>query len=356
MKKPLLFNFRMAAFAALTLLTGQSTFAQGPYAWVGGTSSEFTTFTNWNPAPLSFVGGSSGDVFTISATGNNNDQVTNTASISCRQITFGTGVTFTANADILTNKGATTSANGTLNINTGTSTLPKFYTGNSAGFSGVVNVATGAILTGNDVWRVGANATAPGTININGGTLTLGTAGSLSLGHATTGILNINSGTVNVNYTAFTSLTINSTNGYINIDGGSMVIPGDQTIAIKAFIDGGRIKTSGAALTAGKTISNTYDAGTDKTTVMAAAALGVNDAVLDADVIVVYAQNQNIKIQSGNVILSDVKVYDLQGRLVASKKSIGSNETSINLDASNGVYVVKVITADGKVVTKKIVQ
>ncbi|SHH02221.1 Por secretion system C-terminal sorting domain-containing protein [Flavobacterium fluvii] len=87
-----------------------------------------------------------------------------------------------------------------------------------------------------------------------------------------------------------------------------------------------------------------------------APALGVNDVELNANDIVVYSQNQSIKIQSGNGILSDVKVYDLGGRLVASKKSIGSNETIIPLNKSNGVYVVKVTTTDGRVVTKKIVQ
>ncbi len=87
-----------------------------------------------------------------------------------------------------------------------------------------------------------------------------------------------------------------------------------------------------------------------------APALGVNDVKQDANDIVVYSQDKNIKIQSGKGILSEVKVYDLQGRLVASKKSIGSNETSIALNVSKAVYVVKVTTADGAVVTKKIVQ
>ncbi len=343
----------MAAFAALTFLTAQSSFAQTTYTWGGATSSDFLTGTNWNAVPDFAV---TSNVFSIGVTGNNGDQITNAAAINCRQITLGTGVTFMANAGITTSSAATTSANATLNINAETSAIPKFYTGNAAGVSGVVNVATGANLTGNNVWRVGANATGTGTININGGTLTLGTAGSLALGYASTGILNINSGTVNVNYTAFTSLSITA-NGTINIDAGSMVIPGDQTSAIAAFVTAGNIKVSGAALTAGKIISNTYDAGTDKTTVVAVTApLGVNDVVLDANAIVVYSQNQSIKIQSSNGILSDVNVYDLNGRLVANKKSIESNEASIAFDASNGVYLVKVTTADGKIVTKKIVQ
>ncbi|MGQ7944385.1 T9SS sorting signal type C domain-containing protein [Flavobacterium sp. WC2509] len=362
MKKQLLFNFskslvrkmpfRIAAFVALTLLVGQSTFAQGTsYAWVGGTSSEFTTFSNWNPAPTAFVGGSNGDNFTITATGSNNNEITNTAAVNCRQITIATGVTFIANADITTNKAATSSANGTLNIIAGTSNFPKFYTGNSAGFSGIVNVATGAILTGNDVWRVGALGTSPGTININGGTLTLGTAGGLVLGYATSGILNINSGTVNVNYTAFTSFGITA-NGLVTIDNGSMIIPGNQTAAVQTFIDAGKIKA-----VAGKTISLVYD-GATKTTVSAIipTTLGINDVKIDENAIVIYAQNENIKIQSGNIILSDVVIYDLNGRLVASKNNIGSNEASIAVNGSNNVYVVKITTTDGRIVTKKIIQ
>ena len=84
--------------------------------------------------------------------------------------------------------------------------------------------------------------------------------------------------------------------------------------------------------------------------------LGVKDAVLEANGIVVYTQDQSLKIQSDTLMLSEVKVYDLSGRLVAERKNIGANETSVSLKSSNGVYLLKVTTADGGEVTKKIVQ
>lgn len=371
MKKQLLFDFSKSLFgkrsfgkvalAVFTLLTAQSTFGQAFYSWTGTSDLELSNVGNWYSSALVLAPTAitSSDNYTVSLISPATVMtVFNSSAISTRSFSVGTGVTAEANANITGGSSATSSINGILNINSGaTCAIAKLYSGNGTGLSGVINVKTGGTLSGSNVWRVGAVAGSTGTININGGTLTLGTAGSLALGYASTGILNINSGTVNVNYTAFTSLSITA-NGTINIDGGSMVIPGNQITAVQAFIDGGKIKTSGAALIAGKIISNTYDAGTDKTTVVTIAAipLGVNDTTLDANNIVVYSQNQNIKIQSGNGILSDVKVYDLNGRLVAGKNNIGSNETSIALNASNAVYVVKVTTADGSVVTKKIVQ
>jgi hypothetical protein len=84
--------------------------------------------------------------------------------------------------------------------------------------------------------------------------------------------------------------------------------------------------------------------------------LGVNNVALDANAIVAYTQNQNLKIQSDNLLLSEVKVYDLSGCLIAERKNIGANETSLSLKSSNAVYLLKVTTADGSVVTKKILQ
>ncbi|WP_269227742.1 T9SS sorting signal type C domain-containing protein [Flavobacterium eburneipallidum] len=357
MKKQLLFNFsnsfsraksfRMAAFAALTLLSVQSSFAQ--YAWVGGTSSEFSMLSNWDPAPVAFA---TADIFTIGVTGNNGNQVTNTAAVNCRQITLNSGVTFTANANITTSSAATTSVNGVLNVISGTSTLPKLYTGNTgvAGVSGVLNIENGATVTGNNVWRVGANASSPGTININGGTLTLGTAGSLSLGHSSNGTLNINSGTVNINYTTFSSLAI-SAKGLVNIDNGTMIIPGDQTNAVQAFITAGTLKA-----VAGKTISNTFDAGTNLTTVAAVSSLGVNEKATDVNSIVVYSQGQSIKVNSENTLIADVNVYDITGHLIESKKNIQSKETSLDLNTLNQIVVVKVTTSNGTILSRKIIQ
>jgi len=455
MKKQLLFNFRMAAFVALTFLTAQSSFAQ---TWVGTTSSDFSDGSNWSAVPTF----TSTDIFLINAVvAPNNNPLLNTA-VACGTITTKVGSIFTTNADFTTGVG-TNIVEGTVNINAGTSNIPKLYIGNGTGGAGVVNVGTGGTLSGTGVWRLGSSTVSGthylninnggivktastsdfsigftssrkgvltvntgglaqingnftvsttagnGTINVAGGSLeynpvnlninaglinitagsfkllnaaptinatsasvgtitagliniaggTLDASGPLTIGSNTAGLVtvNVNSGAMNVAGALNISAPSGTYTGLINIDAGSIVLDGDQTAGIATLVTAGRITVSGAALTAGKTISNTYDAGTAKTTVVAIAApLGINDLTLDANAIVVYTQNQSIKIQSGNLVLSDVNVYDAKGSLVASQKSIGSNEASMALNVSNQVYIVKVTTADGSVVTKKIVQ
>ena len=277
------------------------------YTWVGGASSDFSTFENWSPIPSGFT---TSDVFTITATGNNNNQITNSAAINCRQITIAKGVTFNAIQNITTPSSATTSVNGILNVNSGTVNSAKLYVGNGSASPGVINVNAGANLAGNNVWRLG-NASA-GTININGGTLTLGAAGSLTIGYSssTTGIVNVNSGKLNVNYTSFSSLSINNT-GSITIDAGSIVIPGDQTIAVQAFIDANKIKASGAALVAGKPISTKYDSESNTTIVIAG--VFVNNAPVAVAEAFTVALNGTVTVLDGgkiSVLANDTDVED----------------------------------------------
>jgi hypothetical protein len=250
---------------------------------------------------------------------------------------------------------STTTGNGTINVAGGSLEYTPVNLNVNAG---IININSGSFKLLDLVPTLNATSTSTtGKINIAGGSLTA--SGPLTMGSTTSGLVTVNldSGTMNIAGALAISAPSSVYTGLVNIDAGSIVLDGDQTAGIATLVTDGRIVVSGAALIAGKTISNTYDASTLKTTVVAIAApLGVNDAKLNANAIVVYAQDKNIKIQSGNLILSDVKVYDVTGRLVASKKSIGSNETSINLNASNQVYMVKVTTADGAVVTKKIMQ
>ncbi|WP_152547382.1 rhamnogalacturonan lyase family protein, partial [Flavobacterium seoulense] len=266
MKQKLLRSNLLRGIAMVFFLgTFNGMYGQTTYTWVGGTSSDFSTFSNWNPVPSAFT---TSDIFNIPATGNNDNQIVNSAAINCRQITLGKGVTFDAVKNITTPSSATTSVNGTLNINAATVNSAKLYIGNSSSAPGIINVNAGGNLTGNNVWRLGVSAA--GTININGGTMTLGAAGNLSLGYSSShaGVINVNSGKLNVNYTSFSSLSINST-GLITIDAGSIVIPGDQTAAVQSFVSANKIKASGAALAAGKPISSKYDFESNTTTVIA---------------------------------------------------------------------------------------
>lgn len=289
--------------------------AQTNYSWVGATSSDFSTFENWNPVPSAFT---TSDVFTITATGNNDNQVTNSAAINCRQITIGKGVTFNAGKNITTPSSATTSVNGILNINAATVNSAKFYVGNGSTAPGIINVNADANLIGNNVWRLGVSAA--GTININGGTLTLGTAGSLTVGYSSShaGVINVNSGTLNVNYTSFSSLSINAT-GAITIDAGSIVIPGDQTAAVQAFVAANKIKASGAALAVGKPISSKYDFESNKTTVIAGQ----------------FVNNAPVAVADSFIVALNGTATVLDG----GKTSVLANDTDVEKEILNAVLV-----------------
>jgi hypothetical protein len=252
---------------------------------------------------------------------------------------------------------STTTANGTINVDGGSLEYNPVDLNIGAGKISITNGSFKLLNTTGTTTISATSASTTGVITITGGTLDA--AGPLTIGNNTAAGLvtvNVTGGTMNVaGILAIPApVTPGTYTGLINVDAGSIVLAGDQKAAMETLAVATNV--GGLKAAAGKVISVTYDAGTDKTTVIAAAPLGVNDAALNANAIVVYSQNQNILIQSENLILSDVKVYDVRGSLVASKNSIGSNETSINLNASNQVYVVKVTTADGSVVTKKIIQ
>lgn len=441
-------TFKIAAFTALTFLTAQNSLAQ---TWVGATSTDFLDGTNWSATPTF----TNTDVFTVNAVVAPNFNPTLSAVATCASITTKVGSVFTTTADFTTSS-ATSTIEGTVNINGGTWTSPKLYIGSGTGGAGVVNV-TGATLSGSGIWRLGSSTvsathylninnggilnltaassltigftssrkgvlnintgglaqivsnlvvsstTGNGTINIAGGSLeytpvnlnlnagiininsgslkfldllptlnasststtgvinigggTLDTFGPLTIGSTTTGLttINLNSGTMNITGALAISAPSGTYTGMINIDAGSIVLTGNQTATIATLVSAGKIAVSGAALTAGKSISNTYSAITDKTTVVTAVTLGLNDTTFDTNSIVVYAQNQGFEIQSTNSLIADVKVYDVKGSLIASKNNIASNSINIALNQSNEVYVVKVTTTDGAVVTKKIV-
>ncbi len=71
--------------------------------------------------------------------------------------------------------------------------------------------------------------------------------------------------------------------------------------------------------------------------------------------IIVYKQNQDIVIDSGNVDIKNITIYDLRGRLLYEKKNVYEKNIRINLETANQVLVVKVLTQDGLITTKKII-
>lgn len=65
--------------------------------------------------------------------------------------------------------------------------------------------------------------------------------------------------------------------------------------------------------------------------------------------------NNSIEIVSGNEIMSNVKVYDVRGRLIVEKNKINDNKISIDTNnVQDQVLIVNIVTSEGIKVTRKI--
>lgn len=85
-------------------------------------------------------------------------------------------------------------------------------------------------------------------------------------------------------------------------------------------------------------------------------ALGTIENELVANTIVVYKQNDKIKIDAGAQNIAGVKVYDVSGHLLVERKDINANTALIAVNGTTQVLLVQVITQEGSVVIKKIIQ
>lgn len=84
--------------------------------------------------------------------------------------------------------------------------------------------------------------------------------------------------------------------------------------------------------------------------------LKVDDAIFNENNVAVYAKNGSLYVNSGEMAINSIQVYDVQGRLLAERKGVKTTTAIIeNLKANNQVFLVKVLGANNKVVTKKVV-
>ena len=84
--------------------------------------------------------------------------------------------------------------------------------------------------------------------------------------------------------------------------------------------------------------------------------LKVDAPVFNENSVRVYKNNSTLYVNSGNVAISNIAVFDIQGRLIAEQKSVKATTATIhNLKAINQVLIVKIIAENNQEVIKKIV-
>jgi len=84
-------------------------------------------------------------------------------------------------------------------------------------------------------------------------------------------------------------------------------------------------------------------------------ALGTDKHTIDANSVVVYKQDNVIKVNTGNIIMDNVVVYDLRGRVIYNQKDINASQATLTgLVAEQQILLVEVITPAGRI-TKKVI-
>lgn len=84
--------------------------------------------------------------------------------------------------------------------------------------------------------------------------------------------------------------------------------------------------------------------------------LGVTDSESLSNQVMVYKQHDKIRIETGSMIMTKVKVYDINGRLLADHKNINANALSFWVNEFTRVLLVKIVLLDGRTITKKVIQ
>lgn len=82
--------------------------------------------------------------------------------------------------------------------------------------------------------------------------------------------------------------------------------------------------------------------------------LKVIDSDFNDNNVTVYAKNGTLYVNSGAIAISSIKVFDLQGRLIAEQRDVNSNTATISNLSANQALIVQVSSEDNTVVSKKI--
>jgi hypothetical protein len=84
--------------------------------------------------------------------------------------------------------------------------------------------------------------------------------------------------------------------------------------------------------------------------------LDVNNAVFNEDSVTIHKNKGTLYVNSGAMAINNIKVFDIQGRLIAEQKNVKANSATIkDLKSTQQVLIVKVTSQDNKVVSKKVV-
>jgi hypothetical protein len=83
--------------------------------------------------------------------------------------------------------------------------------------------------------------------------------------------------------------------------------------------------------------------------------LGVDNPVLTENQVVIFKTRANeLSINTGNFVMDQVMIYDVNGRLLTEVKNINNTQALLKENFTTDVLLVKIKTQEGKTVTKKV--
>lgn len=82
--------------------------------------------------------------------------------------------------------------------------------------------------------------------------------------------------------------------------------------------------------------------------------LGIQENAFTKNSVIVYKQNQDLIIKPGTKAISNVAVFDFNGKLIAFQKGNDTSEIKLFIASKVEFLLVKISTEDGSIVTKKI--
>jgi hypothetical protein len=84
--------------------------------------------------------------------------------------------------------------------------------------------------------------------------------------------------------------------------------------------------------------------------------LSFEKAVVNEKAVLVNKQNGILNINAGTIMIKNVKIFDMMGRLILEQKELNTPSTSIkNLGDTQQVLIVKITTSNDEIITKKII-
>lgn len=87
-------------------------------------------------------------------------------------------------------------------------------------------------------------------------------------------------------------------------------------------------------------------------------ALSIDVPAFNANQVVIYKNSvSEFVINTGSIVIDNVKLFDIRGRLLQVKTDVNAFETTIgDYGLSDGILLIQITSENGEVVTKKVVR